>query len=196
MSRNALRRIEAINRASRDIMAGDISRRVPLSGSGDELDRLAENLNAMLAQLEQLMTAMREVTDNKAHALRSPLSSLRRRLEVTLIRPTSVDIHGKALRGTQANGLDERWNAMCARCGQLIAGMRQVTDNIGHERRSRLSRLGSGREVSWMLPPAVDIYVEGQRATIVEAEHLLNTVTALLDIAGAEAGAERQAMTP
>src|SRR3546814_14508410 len=84
MSRNALRRIEAINRASRDIMAGDLSRRVPLSGSGDELDRLAENLNAMLAQIEQLMTAMREVTDNIAHDLRSPLSRLRSRLEVTL----------------------------------------------------------------------------------------------------------------
>src|SRR3546814_18380835 len=84
MSRNALRRIEAINRASRDIMAGDLSRRVPLSGSGDELDRLAENLNAMLAQIEQLMTAMREVPDHIAHDLRSQLSRLRSRLEVTL----------------------------------------------------------------------------------------------------------------
>ena len=89
LGRNALQRVEEINRTSRDIMAGDLSRRVPVSGSGDELDRLAESLNNMLDQIERLMTGMREVTDNIAHDLRSPISRMRSSLELALIEDES-----------------------------------------------------------------------------------------------------------
>lgn len=82
MSRNVLRRIDGINRASRAIMAGHLARRMPLTGSGDEFDQLAENLNRMLDQIERLMDAARLVTDSVAHDLRSPLSRLRSRLEL------------------------------------------------------------------------------------------------------------------
>ncbi len=90
MSRNMLSRIDAINRTSRDIMAGDLSRRVPVAGTGDELDRLASQLNQMLAQIERLMTAMRQVTDNVAHDLRSPLTRMRSRMEVALMEGPGV----------------------------------------------------------------------------------------------------------
>ena len=100
MSRNMLRRIEAINRTSREIMAGALSERVPLSGSGDELDQLAQNLNAMLAQIERLVTGMRQVTDNIAHDLRSPLNRLRSRLEVTLLAPPDEAAYRQALEET------------------------------------------------------------------------------------------------
>ncbi len=86
MSRNMLGRIDAINKTSQDIMAGDLSRRVPVTGSGDEMDRLASQLNDMLAQIERLMTAMRQVTDNVAHDLRGPLSRMRSRMEVALMK--------------------------------------------------------------------------------------------------------------
>ena len=86
VSRNLLHRLEAINRTSADILYGNLDRRVPLRGSGDEFDRLAENLNLMLQQIEQLMTGMREVTDNVAHDLRSPLNRLRNRLELMLMQ--------------------------------------------------------------------------------------------------------------
>ena len=83
LSRNMLRRLDSINRTSAEIMAGDFSRRVPLSGSHDEFDALAENLNRMLARTERLMKGMREVVDSVAHDLRTPLNRLRNRLEDT-----------------------------------------------------------------------------------------------------------------
>lgn len=76
-----LRRIDSINRTSREIMAGDLARRVPETGRGDEFDRLAQSLNAMLAQNEKLFLGMREVSENLAHDLRSPLGRIRQRLE-------------------------------------------------------------------------------------------------------------------
>ena len=67
VTRSTLRRIDAMGAASQQIMAGDLSRRVPVNGSGDELDRLAASLNAMLDRIENLMTAVRQVSDNIAH---------------------------------------------------------------------------------------------------------------------------------
>jgi signal transduction histidine kinase len=84
ISRSMLARIEAVTDTSRKIMAGDLSRRVPLSGSGDELDRLADGLNAMLARIEELLAALREVSDNIAHDLKTPLNRLRNRAEAAL----------------------------------------------------------------------------------------------------------------
>ena len=86
MSRNMLRRLDAINRTSGEIIAGDLTRRVPVSGSGDEFDVLAENLNRMLDRIERLMKGLREVTDSVAHDLRTPLNRLRNRLEESLAR--------------------------------------------------------------------------------------------------------------
>jgi len=81
MSRSMLRRIERINQASREIMAGDLQRRVDTTGSDDEFDQLATSLNAMLDEIERLMDGIRHVTDNIAHDLRTPLTRLRTRLE-------------------------------------------------------------------------------------------------------------------
>jgi len=84
MSRNMLRRLDSINRTSGEIIAGDLSRRVPIGEAHDEFDALAENLNAMLDRIERLMKGVREVTDSVAHDLRTPLNRLRNRLETTL----------------------------------------------------------------------------------------------------------------
>jgi signal transduction histidine kinase len=85
-SRGLLGRVDAINRTTRRIMAGDLSQRIALKGSRDEFDQLAANLNAMLDQIERLLGGMRQVTDNIAHDLRTPLSRLRSRIEVALLR--------------------------------------------------------------------------------------------------------------
>lgn len=77
-------KVETVSRTSRRIVDGDLSQRVPLSGTGDAFDRLAENLNSMLARIETLMTGMRVVTDSLAHDLRSPLTRLRSRIEMAL----------------------------------------------------------------------------------------------------------------
>ena len=77
----AERRVAEINRTTRQIMAGDLSRRAPLKGSDDEHDELAQNINAMLDQIENLLAGMRHVGDSVAHDLRGPITRLRNRLE-------------------------------------------------------------------------------------------------------------------
>lgn len=84
VSRSVSRRVEALARTTEDVMAGDLSRRATVYGSGDEFDRLAERLNAMLTKLERLMVASRHSGDAIAHDLRSPLARLRNHLEVSL----------------------------------------------------------------------------------------------------------------
>lgn len=81
ISRNLLARLDVINNTSREIMAGDLTRRIPVAGSADEFDTLAENLNRMLDRIERLMRGMREVTDSVAHDLRTPLNRLRNRID-------------------------------------------------------------------------------------------------------------------
>lgn len=83
-SRNFLRRVDAITAASRTIMAGDLSQRMPLAGTSDELDRLSQSLNDMLGQIERLMTGMKEVSSNVAHDLKTPLTRMRARAEAAL----------------------------------------------------------------------------------------------------------------
>jgi len=81
MSSNVLRRVNEINATSRQIMEGNLSQRVSDSGTGDEFDELARNLNAMLNQIESLMSSVQHISDNIAHDLRTPLTRLRNRLE-------------------------------------------------------------------------------------------------------------------
>ncbi|MEQ1714225.1 MAG: HAMP domain-containing sensor histidine kinase, partial [Hyphomicrobium sp.] len=84
MSRVVVGRIDEINAAAHSIMAGDLDRRIETRGSGDEIDGLAQNLNAMLDRIEQLMGGLREVSDNIAHDLKTPLTRLRSRAEAAL----------------------------------------------------------------------------------------------------------------
>ena len=88
VSRRFLARLDVINRTSREIIAGDLSRRVPMRESGDEFDDLAGHLNRMLDRIERLLHGIREVSDNVAHDLRTPLNRLRNRLELASIRQT------------------------------------------------------------------------------------------------------------
>ena len=81
MAFSARRRLAELNRTTRQIIAGNLSRRAPLRGSGDEHDELAGNINAMLDQIQGLLEGMRHVGDSVAHDLRGPLTRLRNRLE-------------------------------------------------------------------------------------------------------------------
>ena len=76
-----VRRLKQVTQAADNIMAGDLSRRIPTDLTRDEFGALAEKLNAMLSRIEELMRHSREVTENVAHDLRSPLGRLRGRLE-------------------------------------------------------------------------------------------------------------------
>jgi signal transduction histidine kinase len=84
VSRRVLKRIDSVSDTSRRIVDGDLSGRLEVTGTGDEFDRLAESLNAMLARIERLMLGLKEVSDNIAHDLKTPLTRLRNRAERAL----------------------------------------------------------------------------------------------------------------
>ncbi len=86
LSRRVLERVEHVAESARRIGAGALAERIPETGSGDEFDRLAEGLNAMLERIDRLMTGMRLATDSLAHDLRSPLTRLKSRIEIALQR--------------------------------------------------------------------------------------------------------------
>ena len=114
VARRVLRRIDAMTGTAQRIMAGDLSGRLPVGRSGDELDRLAENLNAMLERIEALMVGLKEVSDNIAHDLKTPLTRLRNRAEEALARSGSESEYRAALERTieESDGLIRTFNAL------------------------------------------------------------------------------------
>jgi signal transduction histidine kinase len=109
-----LRRIDGMTATTRTIMAGDLSRRLPISGTGDELDRLAQNLNAMLERISELMSGLKEVSDNIAHDLKTPLTRLRNRAEQALRSARDPLQDGQALESIieESDGLIRTFNAL------------------------------------------------------------------------------------
>ena len=77
IGQNALKRLDRMSAATKKIMAGDLSQRLPQGRSGDEFDRLSGSLNAMLGRIEKLNEGLRQVSDNIAHDLKTPLTRLR-----------------------------------------------------------------------------------------------------------------------
>jgi signal transduction histidine kinase len=106
VSRRVLNRIEAMTGTAQTIMAGDLAGRLPVAGTGDELDRLAEHLNAMLERIEALMRGLKEVSDNIAHDLKTPLTRLRNRCEQALRSAAGVNDYRAALESTIAESDD------------------------------------------------------------------------------------------
>jgi signal transduction histidine kinase len=130
VARRVLRRIDAMTGTTQRIMAGDLTGRLPVGRSGDELDRLAENLNAMLERIEALMMGLKEVSDNIAHDLKTPLTRLRNRAEEALAKSGNETEYRTALERTieESDGLIRTFNAllMIAR-----AESGQARDNMG-----------------------------------------------------------------
>jgi len=114
VTRRVLRRVDAMTETTRTIMTGDLGGRLPVAGTGDELDRLAENLNAMLERIEALMHGLKEVSDNIAHDLKTPLTRLRNRSEEALRTAKSEAEYRAALESIieESDGLIRTFNAL------------------------------------------------------------------------------------
>jgi signal transduction histidine kinase len=114
VARRVLQRIDAMTGTAQRIMAGDLSDRLPVGRSGDELDRLASNLNAMLERFEALMVGLKEVSDNIAHDLKTPLTRLRNRAEEALAKSGCEADYRAALERTieESDGLIRTFNAL------------------------------------------------------------------------------------
>lgn len=131
MSRNFLKRVDAITEASRTIMAGNMAGRMPVTGSNDELDRLALALNEMLEQIESLMAGMKEVSSNVAHDLKTPLTRIKAQVEAAL-RSSATDDYREALERTvvESDRLLDTFNALLsiarAEAGQARQGLAPI----------------------------------------------------------------------
>src|SRR4051812_12721334 len=114
VARRVLHRVDAMTETSRTIMAGDLSGRLPTAGSEDELDRLAMNLNVMLERIEALMRGFKEVSDNIAHDLKTPLTRLRNRAEEALRSGRGEGDYRAALEATieESDELIRTFNAL------------------------------------------------------------------------------------
>ena len=106
VTRRTVGRIESINMTSRAIMERGLGRRIPLRGTQDEWDHLAQNLNSMLERIETLMAEVKQVSDNVAHDLRTPLARMRGRLEKASI-DRSAPSHDQSLISETMADLDD-----------------------------------------------------------------------------------------
>jgi signal transduction histidine kinase len=114
IARRVLKRVDDMTEITRDIMAGDLGGRLKVAGTGDELDRLAQNLNEMLDRIGELMRGMREVSDNIAHDLKTPLTRLRNKADEALRTAKTPDELKAALEATldESDNLIRIFNAL------------------------------------------------------------------------------------
>jgi signal transduction histidine kinase len=163
VTRRTVGRIESINASSRAIMERGLGERIPLRGTRDEWDQLAENLNLMLDRIEALMREIKQVSDNVAHDLRTPLTRMRGRLEKacngrrdadrdkSLIDDTIADLDG-VLRMfsslTRISEIETRDRTAAFRVVNLAEIAREVVelfDAAAEDRGVRLGARGDGQ---------------------------------------------------
>ena len=139
VSRRVLSRIDAMTGTAQTIMAGDLSGRLPVAGTGDELDRLAVNVNAMLERIEALMHGLKEVSDNIAHDLKTPLTRLRNRCEQALRSSAGDSSYRAALESTIVES-DELIRTFDALLMIARAESGQARDNMAEFDASEIAR--------------------------------------------------------
>jgi signal transduction histidine kinase len=175
MSRWMLGRLDDVNRATTRIMMGDLTQRFADKGSGDEFDELARNLNRMLDRIERLLAGMRQVTDNVAHDLRTPLNRLRSRIEVALMGE-QTDEARDLLEATvrDADSLIQTFNAILsiarAESGEQQAefepfSLREMAQDVTE----LYEPLGEERNIAVKLVAPADVSVIGNRHLVAQA---------------------------
>jgi len=124
---SVLRRIDSVSRTAAEIMSGDLSRRLSVTERDDEFDEVSTKLNQMLNRIEDLMNGMQQVTNNVAHDLRSPLTRLRNRLEVTLLEERDPENYRQVMDEAigDADSLIQTFNSMLS-IARLEAGIDAV----------------------------------------------------------------------
>ena len=195
LARRVLHRVDRINAQARRIVEGDLSGRLPLTGSGDELDRLVVNFNAMLERTAELMGGLKEVSDNVAHDLKTPLTRLRARAEQTLSFGDSIEDFREALEKVidDADGMIRIFDALlmiaraeagAGREGMVDVDVASVASDVGE----LYEPVAESRGV--LLDGAIDpdLHVHGSRELIGQA--LANLVDNALKygVDGSEAG--------
>lgn len=129
VARRVLKRVDAMTKSARSIMEGDFTERLAIAGTGDELDRVANSLNVMLDRIAELMAGLREVSDNIAHDLKTPLTRLRNSAEEALRSAKSEDDYRAALDDVieEADDLIKIFNALLMIARAEAGAMRDNT---------------------------------------------------------------------
>ncbi|MGA7675174.1 MAG: HAMP domain-containing sensor histidine kinase [Rhizomicrobium sp.] len=176
MSRRVLARLESINRTSAEIVAGNFSRRVPLTDAHDEFDTLAENLNRMFERIERLMKGMREVADSVAHDLRTPLNRLRNRLEEAQRRLDPQSPHAADIEAAiaETDGLIATFNALLliaeADSGAARGAMAQIDlSAVILDVAELYAPLAEEKNIALSVMPTGVLTIEGNRSLISQA---------------------------
>ena len=174
ISRSAAQRAEQLAKTTEGVMGGDLTRRAPVFGSGDEFDRLSEQLNAMLAKLERLVISSRSAGDSIAHDLRSPLTRLRNRLEAGL-RDTDKDGTRAALVRSidDVDGVLDTFNAVL-RLSRVQAGAtgsfrRTNVTGITDELAELYQPVCEEKRLAFNYTPQGDLFVLADRDLIAQA---------------------------
>ena len=192
VSSRVLKRIDAMTGTANTIMAGDLSGRLPIAGTGDELDRLAENVNAMLERIEALMRGVKEVSDNIAHDLKTPLTRMRNRCEQALRTAKSEADYRAALESTIAES-DELIRTFDALLMIARAESGQARDNMIEFDAAEIARdvcelyepLAEEKGLSIRVQAPLTAPVRGNRELVSQA--LANLVDNAIKYAGPEA---------
>jgi len=176
VTRRTVGRIEAINAASQAIMQSGLGKRIPLHGAGDEWDQLADNLNLMLDRIEALMGEVKQVTDNVAHDLRTPLARMRGHLEAarnrqrdpdcdqSLIDDTMMELDGvlrmftSLMRISQIETSDRRVAFRTVNLTEIASEVVELFDAAAEERGDHLNLVGDQR-----------VFVAGDRDLLFDA---------------------------
>lgn len=176
MSWSTLRRLETINQTCRDIMKGDLSRRIPTKGTSDDFDQLADNLNTMLDKIEFLMAGVRQVADNIAHDLRTPLTRLRNRLELLRGQPPANEHDNELIDQniSEADQLLATFNALL-RIAQIESGSRlshHIQVNLAtlvQDAAELYEALAEDKQQQLVLELANDVTIYGDRDLLFQA---------------------------
>jgi signal transduction histidine kinase len=176
VARRVLMRVDAMNEAVQKIMQGDFLGRLPLNGSQDELDRLAENLNAMLSRIETLMTELKQVSDNIAHDLKTPLTRLRNRAEEALRRERTGEEYRSALEIMieDSDNLIKIFNALLM-IARLEAGQDQTQNStfdlcdVTQDMIELFEPLAEDVHAKFVLEQEPDLHIKGNRELIGQA---------------------------
>ena len=192
VSRRVLKRIDAMTDTAHTIMAGDLTGRLPIAGTGDELDRLAGNVNVMLERIEALMRGLKEVSDNIAHDLKTPLTRLRNRCEQALRGARGDADYRAALESTIAES-DELIRTFDALLMIARAESGQARDNMSEFDAAEIARdvselyepLAEQKGLALKVDAPAAARVRGNRELVSQA--LANLVDNAIKYAGPEA---------
>ena len=193
VTRRVLRRVDAMTETTKSIMEGDLGERLPVAGTGDELDRLAENLNAMLERIEVLMRGMKEVSDNIAHDLKTPLTRLRNRAEAALRTGKSEIEYREALEATitESEELIATFNALLmiarAESGQVRDDVSEFdAAEIAHDIGELYEPLAEEKGIALKVDAEMPARLKGNRELVSQA--LANLVDNAIKYAGPRDG--------